>query len=401
MVAAKEVELTPVQQKVAEVVQHELIDPHFNYNDSDFEILSTIRYDSHFTSYPDNGEPAASKSNNKPPSQSEVDPRICLLSENEPFNASIESDLFLDFVTQQAPGDDERSLEEILGIFNEAQNTVVPLTPPIEVDSPNDDENLEALWKIFYNRFLLLGEHFKRLNLALEFFGWNFHVPLQLLLEKLVQALPSDHAHDDDSPAAKMRIMLSEPSKYKMRVLLSSSGKMRIEAHPLAAPKLPPQHPSQYFINEVLSGFLPEGPNIWNVYIDSKPMPISPFTTFKTTKRDHYTEARNRLSEMAQKDGNSLSNSEILVYNSAFELMEGTITNVALFRQNDGQQYYYATPLLSSGCLCGVMRYYLLKKKLICEESLDVRDLKDGDVVLLFNGVMGCVKGLIKTKPAL
>lgn len=58
----------------------------------------------------------------------------------------------------------------------------------------------------------------------------------------------------------------------------------------------------------------------------------------------------------------------------------------------------YVTPRLATGCLCGTMRHYLLRLGLIEEGDIDIGSLTVGNEVLLFNGVMGCIKGTVKTK---
>lgn len=182
-----------------------------------------------------------------------------------------------------------------------------------------------------------------------------------------------------------------------MRVLVSSSGKMRIEAHELPSSFERQISISQYFVKTILKGFLTHQDEVWDIFIDSQPITASPFTTFKTTRRDHYNAARKRMTEMAAELANPAPKCEVLVYNNAHELMEGSITNVALLKTSkESENPFYQTPYLSTGCLCGVMRYYLLKKSLINEGHIDVRDLRPGDQMLLFNGVMGCVKGIVR-----
>lgn len=72
--------------------------------------------------------------------------------------------------------------------------------------------------------------------------------------------------------------------------------------------------------------------------------------------------------------------------------MEGSITNVAIKRKRDGK---WVTPLLSSGCLCGVMRHFLLRRNYIEEDIVLIKDVSIGDEMILFNGVMGVVRGRV------
>ena len=72
--------------------------------------------------------------------------------------------------------------------------------------------------------------------------------------------------------------------------------------------------------------------------------------------------------------------------------MEGSITNVAVKRESDGK---WVTPLLSSGCLCGVTRHFLLRKNFIEEDNVTLEQLKPGTKVLLMNAIMGVFGGTI------
>lgn len=367
--------LTAMQQQISEIVQHGVIDPNFKFSDADFEILSTLRYDPGFTHTNGGGSSGTA--------EDELDPRLSAADVREALGESPLSD------------SGEYSIDTIAQMLGEMQKDTLPLSPPPEAEEELETSEYE-LKKIFYNRFLLLGEQFKRLNLALSFFKWNFSIPFELLLEKLIQALPCPLGLATDL-SSRMQALLSVKKCYKMRVLVSSSGRMRVEAHEL------PQNwgnfatASQYFVNTVLRGFLPQQDEVWDVFVDTQAIVASPFTTFKTTRRGHYNAARERMTELSERVHNPARKSEILVYNSAFELMEGSISNAALLLNgNETSSSLYQTPFLTSGCLCGVMRYYLLKKNLITEGNIDVRHLNVGDQVLLFNGVMGCVRGVIR-----
>lgn len=388
-------ELTATQQTVIDVIQQDIIDRYFSpaVRDDEFEILSTIRYDPCFTHiFPEE------QNTEEQIHTDEIDSRLRLLDYDQsdlfpPMESNNNDDgAFADFFSNLAKSSPSNNdYEDSLMSLMESSSGTQQSTPPAFSQEETD------LYSVFYDRFLLLGEHYKRLNFTLEFFKWGFHVPLKLLLDKLLDALAE--RYDNLSTEEKLRLLIHEKACYKMRVLISSSGRMRVEAHPLTRIPVSNYAPStsQYFINTILSGFLPTSVPTWNVFVDTKPISVSPFTTFKTTYRDHYNNARNRLAEMAASYGNSNQN-EILVYNDAFQLMEGSITNVAIIKRKDDDlnKMRFVTPALASGCLCGTMRYYLLKKSLIDEHPLDVRDLKEGDIVILFNGVMGCVKGIIR-----
>ncbi|SCU79598.1 LADA_0B01816g1_1 [Lachancea dasiensis] len=376
--------LTEMQQQISEIVQHGVIDPNFTFSNAEFELLSTLRYDPGFTTANSStirNETSGDFTRFGLQLDAVVDPQLSDLD----LQGSFAGD---------SPIDNGRSLLES---FQGLQRGIPPMSPPPEPeDEPTCDKSEDELLEVFYNRFLLLGEHIQRLRLGLRFFGWGFDISLPLLLEKLILGIPCpmDAATNLHT---RMKSLFYANTKYKMRVLVSHAGVLRIEAHEIPQALDYFSTPTQYFISTVLNGFLASPEEIWDVFIDSQTTTASPFTTFKTTRRGHYNDARARMEEMRAVIEKPAAKAEILIYNNTFELMEGSITNVAVLRSgNSESSFYYQTPYLSTGCLCGVMRYYLLKKKLINEGSIDVRQLKVGDHLLLFNGVMGCVRGVVR-----
>lgn len=160
---------------------------------------------------------------------------------------------------------------------------------------------------------------------------------------------------------------------------------------------------STYFIKTMLNGFLIDSTINWDVVVSSEPLNASAFTSFKTTSRDHYARARVRMQTAinnlrGSEPTSSVSQCEILFSNKSGLLMEGSITNVAVIQKDPNGSKKYVTPRLATGCLCGTMRHYLLRLGLIEEGDIDIGSLTVGNEVLLFNGVMGCIKGTVKTK---
>ncbi|CCK70025.1 aminodeoxychorismate lyase ABZ2 KNAG_0D02760 [Huiozyma naganishii CBS 8797] len=248
--------------------------------------------------------------------------------------------------------------------------------------SYSDNLKRGGLKDLMFYRFLFLRQHVTRINLARDYFHWNVStLSISKLLELLILSL--------QETVGDLQQLISDVRPYKMRVLISASGDIRVEAHPLPILDLSSSSTaSEYFINTLLKGMLPDdSTEPYTAFIDTKPIPNNtPFTTFKTTQREHYTQARER---MIQIESNAQKR-EIIVYNELDEVMEGSITNIAVYRNGT-----FVTPPLSTGCLCGVFRYYLLKKNLINVANISAQELKKGETVLLFNGVMGCVKGII------
>ncbi|ODV97308.1 hypothetical protein PACTADRAFT_38573 [Pachysolen tannophilus NRRL Y-2460] len=222
------------------------------------------------------------------------------------------------------------------------------------------------------SQFFLFDEHLHRLQYTLKFFKWNFKLTKQYFLSKLNESIQ----------------YLDHNQPYRIKVTVNKKGELRVDV--LETEVRP----------NLMIGLL--NPNdqqtIWKVYIDSAPTLISPFTSFKTTKRDHYNESRKRTLNFTEtippKD------QEVLIYNAAGQIMEGSITNVAFKRKrfdevNSAFIERWVTPPLSTGCLCGVVRHMLVRKNIVEEEPILLKDVKVGEEVLLFNSLMGVVKGII------
>ncbi|KAI5953958.1 ABZ2 [Candida margitis] len=230
------------------------------------------------------------------------------------------------------------------------------------------------------SNIFLLSEHVARLQYTFTFFhhlyGTSFDSDIgeEYLLKQIVESFKESQKPVDKS--------------YKIRGLFKLDGSSRLEIHDTTIREdlLLGLHPADGENSAEASTESGSRHDEWDVYINTKSSLISPFTSFKTTKRDVYTEARRIL------PGLKPGKEEVLLFNSQNQLMEGSITNVAIKRQSDGK---WVTPLLSSGCLCGVTRHYLLRRNFIEEDVISMKDVSIGNEVLLFNGIMGVVRGRI------
>ncbi|XBW36961.1 hypothetical protein QEN19_002541 [Hanseniaspora menglaensis] len=321
------------------------------FSDKEFDLLSTIRYD-----------PSLAARNSK----------------------------FHDNLNFEAQNLELTSPTDILStlLIPDSENTMFLSTH----DKLNEDELLD----VYFYRFMLLGEHLKRIQFSLKYFGWtDFMVDLTCLMELLIKALPVFNPDNKDLGLKDRMIqMLKRHECYKMRVLINKRGEIRCEAHIIASPPLTNKinsKSSNYFLNNLLIGFLDEAPT-YTVYIYDTQITPTCFTSFKTTNRAHYNEARKQMQHLHIGKNDP---SEILLFNTSGELMEGSITNVFI-RTYIGDKWFYTTPALSSGCLCGVMRNFLVSKRVVTEnKKINIHQLKDGDEILLSNGIIGLVKGRI------
>lgn len=220
--------------------------------------------------------------------------------------------------------------------------------------------------EISQKNFFLFEEHVERLKFTCEYFAnhtegeLDLEVTMEGLLAQLVSAF------------SEAEVPLDMP--YKVRLLVGLDGESKIELHSTA------DRP------DLLSGLRDDAGEVWHAYVDSESTLATPFTSFKTTYRSVYTNARQR-----SLPGLNPGHEEVILVNSAGEAMEGSITNFALKAKND----HWITPQLTSGCLCGVTRHFLLYKNFIKEETVLREDLKIGADLLLFNGIMGVVRAKI------
>ncbi|CCD24018.1 aminodeoxychorismate lyase ABZ2 NDAI_0C03580 [Naumovozyma dairenensis CBS 421] len=333
-----------------------------------FEVLSTIRYD------PNLGQSDSGKRNNNGPSEVRNNGKIELN-----FDPKTGSDFIELFLSDTTPS------RRYISIGDSCKR------PP----SWKYVSSLSPYYKLFYERFFLLDFHYIRINAAIAAFGWNYHITIEDLLAALIHALQEGMEYD--TIQEELDYLLSRKDIYKMRVLASLGGKFKVEAHLLSQSNDDTNNDStqEYFQHTLLRG-LKSNVNNWDVFINNEFINVSLFTYLKTTKREHYTKARNLMSELSKsynKDLPTTKKSEILVYNKSNELMEGSITNVAVWSEKEGT---YVTPKASSGCLRGTMRKYLLQAGHIKEGHIHIDSLYDGEEILLFNGIMGCVKGTIR-----
>ncbi|SGZ54118.1 CIC11C00000003139 [Sungouiella intermedia] len=235
-------------------------------------------------------------------------------------------------------------------------------------------ESPTSIDKVTKQNFFLLPEHVERLKYSASFFieaaklnnphfeHSVFDINETFIYKKILQALEESG------------ISLDQP--LKIRLLLSLNGEMKVELY------LTPAR------NDLLDGLSDEYPESekYDVYVDKTPVLPSPFTSFKTTSRKVYSDARSRALP------GKLAKEEVILVNTLGEVTEGSVTNIAVL----DKEGTWVTPQLTSGCLCGVTRYMLLKKNLMKEGKVSLDDLIEGQDVLLLNGILGVVRGTIK-----
>ncbi|KAJ7492358.1 aminotransferase [Mycena latifolia] len=226
-------------------------------------------------------------------------------------------------------------------------------------------------------RYLLLALHLDRLRDAALAHDWpDAHKALDY--DTLYAACQAAVASHDADPA----------EAYKIRITLSRTGHLTATASPVAPLKFDPTSPS--FSKPLTDSATLYGPAM-TLFLDTQPTPPAGlFTSTKTTERTVYDAARARVGLPPLPSDEP---ADVVLYNPQGHITEASVSNVAFYHAQT-----WVTPPLSTGCLPGVLRRWLLHNKRIreAEEGELTKDaLRPGDWVLLFNSVHGCRLGRI------
>lgn len=230
---------------------------------------------------------------------------------------------------------------------------------------------------LHHSFFYLLSEHIDKLKRAGEYF--NFPIK-NLNMDSLLFHLTLALRDADKLVSHRVKITVSKDGEYGIE--FASLPKSNI-----LLVNIPTYESFQSKSSNNMPAYLKQWVG-WTIYLDTAGTMPTPFTSFKTTNRKAYDEARARF-DIVPGDKR-----EVLLYDLNEIIMEGSITSVAFWRKvknpNTGDStFQWVTPALSVGCMDGVLRKYLLDNNKIVEGKLKVNDLRDGEIVLIFNGLMG------------
>ncbi len=226
-------------------------------------------------------------------------------------------------------------LEKEIKECNTKANILKPLIPEFQL--------LETLLWQPDSSFHLLDLHLERMEKSALYFDFTFD--RNLVLEELINFSGG----------------LNNKS-YKIRLLLSADGKIKIESSILTNTNT----------NEVqLIGLAKSFVSSDNVFL-----------YHKTTNRNVY---RNAFSE-------SSGLNDVLLYNERDEITESTIANVGF--EKDGKLF---TPPVKCGLLAGTYRQQLLEQGIIEEKIIYRNQLNEFDNIYLINSVRGRYKVRIIT----
>lgn len=229
--------------------------------------------------------------------------------------------------------------------------------------------------------YYLLRFHRDRLLSAATHFNWSEAIKfLQRDLSQFAQIL--DEAIPDRT------------KPWRLRIALDSHGDCTVDINPAA-----PCSPRSLFVPCAGFDLFPSQPTLWRLYLDTQPSSPSPFTTHKTTVRDEYTAARQRVGITSFQEP-----AEVLLFNSAGEIMEGSITTPYFRRRaqidrersgSDTDDLIWTTPPLSSGGNAGTTRRYALEQKFCLKRVIKTNELVEGEECWLSNGVRGFIRAVV------
>ncbi|KAI9789302.1 MAG: hypothetical protein M1835_001748 [Candelina submexicana] len=248
--------------------------------------------------------------------------------------------------------------------------------------------------------FYMLQYHKDRLFAAAQHFRWDRAISALKGVQglKKLQETSSTAISEQSNPNAP----------FKLRVLLSRTGILTVEATPATPLSLEDLFPKELKHHDTFTpssktgGALLLGPSDrtfnastntidtgpWRVYLDSMRTTPSPFTKYKTTFRDVYTEARTRAGIASYQEP-----AEVLLINPRGEIMEGSITNVYFYRRDR-----WVTPRVECGGHDGTARKWLISMCRCSEGDIKADDVVDGEECYLSNGVRGVIWGRISKR---
>jgi len=190
-------------------------------------------------------------------------------------------------------------------------------------------------------RWILLDFHLLRLKKSAEYFGFDF------VMENILESLE------------KIRLELIQTNHFKIfkiKLTLSKKGEVILEYSNI-------QKPSKQLNGKIKI-------NRQKVYSTNI------FQVHKTSNR--------RLYDLEYKKALQLNLVDFIFLNEKEEVVEGCIYNLFIKKADN-----FYTPPIDSGCLPGIMREYLLKKRFLKEQTLTLQDLYSAEAIYLCNSVRG------------
>ena len=194
----------------------------------------------------------------------------------------------------------------------------------------NTDFEIIETMKVQNWQILLKRLHFSRLKRTAKKFGFKTNYKLEKIYPKYKSCI--------------------------IRILMNKDGKIKIEYKKL---------------NELKTNVVKLAKN--------KTQSTNKFLYYKTTNRMWYNETMSKIAENKVFD-------EIYL-NEKNQITEGARSNVVIKKEG-----VYYTPSLKCGLLNGCFRQFLLKKIIMVEKELYLKDLKNADKIFLINSIRGIIE---------
>lgn len=185
----------------------------------------------------------------------------------------------------------------------------------------------------------------------------------------------STHGETSKDPERRFIVRLAFKKDGVLNIMSGPRPTSTAPYYPLTLSAIPPANP--------------EAP-LMPVYLDLEPTTPSLLTTHKTSHRQLYNAAWNRvgLDETA-----SPADCDVLLQNGNGHLMGAVFRTVYLWR--DGG---FVTPGSETGCKTGVSRRWAVENAGVKEAIIAAGDVKEGEMVWLSSVVGGFIQGLVTLK---
>ncbi|KAL3424298.1 Aminodeoxychorismate lyase [Phlyctema vagabunda] len=225
--------------------------------------------------------------------------------------------------------------------------------------------------------FYMLAYHRDRILEAATCFGWTKvidQIQGSIGLKTLAQVLLQQEEINRSKTA------------LRVKVLVSHDGKITAEVNPTPDVPLENLYPSKISAPSTSASPGQGTGRAWDILPDTSRTAPSPYTRNKTTRREMYDAARERIGIQSMTEKR-----EVLIISDQGDIMEGSLTSVFFWRNGR-----WATPPISSGGQAGTTRRWLLEEGLCVEEAVGVDSLREGEECWISNGVRGMSWGKVK-----
>ncbi|PSR91981.1 hypothetical protein BD289DRAFT_452014 [Coniella lustricola] len=278
----------------------------------------------------------------------------------------------------------------------------------------------EVAWDVGWNSknaspFYMLDLHRDRLLRGARHWGWTGAVNAiegedglarldDFLQTSLKQSGRWDHREQEQQ---------QQQQPLRLKIILAQDGKLTLESYPASNTSLsnlfPGQLPAPNSSKDGRSS--PDRPRdldnplqtlelspVYDVYVDDATTSSSAFTHFKTTRRDMYDAARERVGLQPT----DVTKEVLIVDEETGLIMEGSLTTPYFWRGGR-----WVTPLVSdshssgqvwagSGGQNGTTRRWALERGIAEQEAVEASSVVDGEAVWLSNGVRGFIFGRVR-----